>query len=273
MKTDETVICRARSTRARPLLLLALAALSSCTYASIDAGYLDLEMNGDLGFQENTTNAAIGINVDQLGQGSDVGSPYGRIEIGSDSGVFGAGMMLSGFVFDNQGSGILTADFGQIRQNAQVDTDFNFINAKAAFYLSFDIANTVYIRPGIAADLIFPDMSVREVSTGLTETLDDPGGVPLPYLQIGVDTGVVAGFVEAGYLPLDTDDISLGDDYDVESTTIDVEAMIKVRPIKPLELFIGYRYFSVDLDGTVEGDAVLLDLEIRGLMFGGGVTW
>ena len=260
--------------------ILALAGLSSltpsCTTGSIDAGYLNLELGGDIGFARGATNISGRASVDQgLGLGGSKGSPYGRIEIANDSGLIGGGMFVSGFLYDNQGSGTLTASYGNISAGTPVRSDFRILNAKVGFFLSIDIADTLFIRPGIAADVFLPDMKVE--TTGLTptvtETIKDPGGVPLPYVQVGLKTGMVAAFVEVGYLPLNTKDLKLGNEYDVKSKTLDVEAMVKVRPSSHFELFAGYRLFQVELKGRLKQDTVDIDIDLGGFMLGGGLTW
>jgi hypothetical protein len=264
----------------RHIAILLLAGLSlapaSCTSASIDAGYLDLELSGDIGFARGSTNVSGRASIDQgLGQGGSTGAPFGRVELANDDGLFGYGMSVSGFLYDNQGTGILTASYGNISAGTPVRSDFNIINAKVGFFLSFDIAGVVFIRPGIAADMFLPDMEVATttLTPTITETIDDPGGVPLPFVQVGFDAGIVSGFVEVGYLPLDTEDLNLGSEYDVESETLDIEAMVKVRPASHIELFAGYRLFQLDLEGRLSQDTVDIDIDLAGFMVGGGVYW
>ncbi len=260
--------------------ILVLAALSlatpSCTTASVDAGYLNLELGGDIGYARGATNVSARAPVEQgLGLGSDVGSPYGRIELVNDNGLVGTGMFASGFLYDNQGTGTLMASYGNITAGTPIRSDFKILNAKVGVFLSFDIAGLVFIRPGIAADMFLPDMTVEttQLTPRLTETIDDPGGVPLPYIQVGLDTGVVAGFIEVGYLPLKTKDLNLGSEYDVESETLDIEAMVKVRPAPHVELFAGYRLFKLSLEGRLQQDTVDIDIDLSGFMIGGGVHW
>jgi hypothetical protein len=258
------------------ILAGAMLAAASCTTASIDVGYLGLELGGDIGFARGAQNVSGQASVDRgLGQGGTTGAPYGRVELASDSGLVGGGVFASGFLYDNQGSGILTASYGNISAGTAVASDFRIINAKVGVFLSFDIAGVLYIRPGIAADMFLPDMTVSttQITPTMTETIDDPGGVPLPYLQVGIDTGVVGGFVEVGYLPLDTEDLNLSSDYEVESTTLDIEAMLRVRPAPHIELFAGYRLFALELEGRLEDDSVDIDIDLSGFMIGGGVHW
>lgn len=260
---------------ANGMILTTALGLGACSSATIDAGYVNFEMSGDVGYARGAGAIAGRADVASgLGQGDKVGAPYGRIELSNDAGLFGSGMFVSGFLYENTGTGTLTANYGNIVAGTQVDSDFSIINAKIGFYLSFDIGDVLFIRPGIAADVFLPDMTVTSrLVPSLSEQIDDPGGVPLPYLQVGLDTGVVSGFVEVGYLPLDTKDLNLGSEYDVKSETLDIEAMLRVRPTKYLELFVGYRMFALELEGRLEQDTVDIDIELRGLMFGGGVYW
>jgi len=262
----------------RAILVLACAAIAaaSCTTASVDVGYLQLEMSGEIGFARGAQNLSGSAKVDDgLGQGDSVGSPYARIELVNDAGLVGGGMSLSAFAYDNQGSGILTASYGNINAGTAVRSDFSLVNAKLGLFLSFDVAGILFIRPGIAIDAFLPDLTVEttQLSPTLRETIDDPGGVPLPFVQVGFDTGVVAGFVEVGYLPLDSKDLNVGSDYDVESETLDIEAMLRIRPADHVELFAGYRLFRLELEGRLEDDTVDIDLELSGFMIGGGFFW
>lgn len=253
----------------------AFVALSGCSSASVDVGYLNLELSGDIGYARGATNVSGQADVaNGLGQGGEVGSPYGRVELASDAGAFGSGLFVSGFMYENSGTGTLTASYGNISAGTQVSSDFSIMNAKVGFYLSFDIGDVLFIRPGIALDMFLPDMTVTsQLVPSLSEQIDDPGGVPLPYLQVGLDTGIVSGFVEVGYLPLDTKDLNLGSEYDVESETLDVEAMLRVRPTKFVEVFVGYRMFSLELEGRLEQDTVDIDIDLKGFMIGGGLYW
>lgn len=251
-------------------------ALSSCSYASVDAGYLNLQLGGDIGFATGVQNVTGQASVDDgLGQGGRVGAPYGRIEMANDAGLFGTGVFASGFVYDNQGTGVLTARYGNITAGTAVKSDFSLVNAKVGAYLSFDIANTVFIRPGIAADIFLPDLTVEttQITPTQSEKINDPLGVPLPYLQVGVDLGTVSGFVEVGYLPLDTSKLNVGSEYDVDSKTLDVEAMVRVRPASHLEVFAGYRLFKLQVQGRLQNDSVDIDIDLTGFMVGGGLYW
>lgn len=255
------------------LLALASVAAAGCATGSVDGGMMLLDMGGSIGF---ATNASVAGTVDigsGFGQGDRVGAPYGRAELTTDTGMFGAGVLASGFLYDQQGQGTVSVTFGDIPANTSVATDFSIINAKVGVYLNIDVADTVFIRPGLALDLFLPDMSVTATQIGVTETIDDIGGVPLPFVQVGADLGAVSGFFEVGYLSLDSKDLNLGGDYDVRSDTLDVEAMVRVRPTEYLELFAGYRLFALELRGRVDTDTVDFDVDLSGFMFGGGLYW
>jgi len=262
--------------RLRWVAVAFLASVPSCSSASVDAGYLGLEFGGDIGFVSGAQPVTGQVNVENgLGQGGRTGSPYGRVELAADGTFIGTGFFASAFAYDNQGAGVLTASYGNIVAGTAVRSDFNLVNAKAGVYLSFNIADTVFIRPGIAADVFLPDLVVEttQLNPMISERIDDPLAVPLPYLQVGVDFGPVAGFIEAGYLPLDTEKLDLGSDYEVDTRTLDIEAMVRVRPVPFAELFAGYRLFKLQADGRLNDDTVDIDIDIGGFMIGGGLYW
>lgn len=248
----------------------------ACTHASVAAGYLHLDMGGEIGFARGSQNVSGRASVEEgFGQSNDVGSPYARVEVSRDGGVVDSGLFASAFVYDERGQGTLTASYGNIVAGTEVASDFRLVNTKFGAYLSFSLADTVFIRPGIAFDLFLPEMVVEttRITPAQVERIDDPLGVPLPYLQVGFEKGSIAAFAEVGYLPLDTDDIGLGSDYDVDSRTLDVEAMLRYRPARSVELFAGYRLFALEVEGRLQGDSVDIDLDLSGLMVGGGLYW
>ncbi|MEZ5966645.1 MAG: hypothetical protein R3F56_22600 [Planctomycetota bacterium] len=258
------------------MTIVLLSTLSSCTTVAVDAGYINLQLGGDIGFATGVQNVTGQASVDDgLGQGDRVGAPYGRVELVNDSGFFGAGLFASGFAYDNQGTGTLTASYGNIVAGTAVKSDFSLVNAKVGMFLHFDIADLVFIRPGIAADMFLPDLTVEttQITPTQSEKIDDPLGVPLPYVQVGVDTGIVSAFVEVGYLPLDTSKLNVGNDYDVDSKTLDVEAMVRVRPSSFFEIFAGYRLFKLQVQGRLQQDSVDIDIDLTGFMVGGGFYW
>ncbi len=252
---------------------LASVGATGCVTGSVDGGVMLLEMDGSIGFATNANVAGTVDIANGFGQGDRVGAPYGRVELASDTGMFGAGVLASGFLYDQRGNGTVSVTFGNIPANTAVATDFSILNAKIGAFLSIDLADTVFIRPGLAVDLFLPDMKVTASQVGVTETIDDIGGVPLPFVQVGADLGVVSGFLEVGYLPLDSKDLNLGSDYDVRSRTLDIEAMVRVRPATALDLFVGYRLFALDLRGRVDTDSVDFDVDLSGFMVGGGLYW
>ena len=40
-----------------------------------------------------------------------------------------------------------------------------------------------------------------------------------------------------------------------------------------VEVFVGYRMFSLELEGRLEQDTVDIDIDLKGFMIGGGVYW
>ena len=92
-----------------PFLLLLV--LASCGSAGLKlfGGYSQLQLTGTAGLDDSGGGGGftqVDV-VDDLGLGSEVGSPYGRAEI--DLGLIH--LTGSGFLFEETGSGTLSADF------------------------------------------------------------------------------------------------------------------------------------------------------------------
>jgi hypothetical protein len=252
------------------VLLMALLLGAGCTYVSVDAGYFAADLDGDVGVDSAALATTLGVDVDSsLALSGISGSPWARLQAGNER----VGVTLSGFHYDQQGRGVLEADFGNIRLGTPVDSDMTLDSVKAA--LHFDLADIIgveglHVRPGIAADAFFPDLTVRSVlQPDVVETVDEPIAVPLAYLEVDYAVGPVSLIVDAGYMSLDYDAGS----YDVGGSLLDLGAMVRVRPWCHVHLFAGYRFLDLDVEGTADGDPFEADLQLRGWILGGGVAF
>ena len=251
-------------------LLLALGLSAGCSYVVVDAGYFAADLDGDVGVQSQVLGGTIGVDVGtSLGLNGVAGSPWARLQAGNDL----VGVTLSGFHYANDGRGVLEGDFGNIRLGTPVDSDMTLDSFKAAVH--FDLAELIpvaglHVRPGLAADAFFPDLSVRSVlQPDVVETVDDPIAVPLAYLQVDYEVGPATLTADVGYMSLDYDAGS----YDVGGSLLDVGAMVRVRPWCNAHLFAGYRYIDLDVQGTAGDDPFTADLQLRGWMLGGGLRF
>ena len=248
--------------RIAPLLLLVLA---SCGAAGIKlfGGYSQMNLSGTIGLEPGGGGPFTQIDVvDDLGLGSEVGTPYGRAEI--DLGVIH--LTGSGFLFEESGSGTLTADFGDITVTTGVDTELEMLNAKGA--VSFDIIEigALRISPGVAVDYLQLDMIVRETATPTNfEQLDINVPVPMLFVQGEVDLSLLNATVDVGWMSLDLGEIS--------GTWLDIEALATFNLFPAVETFAGYRYISVEANGTADGQLFDTNLELQGFIVGLGFSW
>ncbi len=242
--------------------LVALAAGCSAPSARFHAGYMQAEITGSLGLAPSTPGAGVTADVDvedALGLTDPSGTVHARAEL--DAGPIR--LTASGFRYSQDGQGQLTASFGDITAGTSVASDLDFTNVKAA--LTFDVIDTgvVRISPGVAVDLFIVDASVTDSFTSTTETVDELMPVPMLFAQAEVDVGPVAGTVDVGFL-----DVDLGE---TAGTYLDVEAMLAVQAFETVEFYAGYRYISLDAEGTSGGQNMTADLLLRGWFVGGGV--
>jgi len=239
----------------------ALIALSACSIptAEVQAGFAQLSIEGNVGYVEGATNATIEQDAESaFGLGDKQGSPYvrGQIDFGMPR------LTVSAFTFEDEGEGVLTADFGSLTTGVGVNSSVDMQALKAAYSLDLGIG-PVSVSPGLAVDYF--DLTI-EASNGLiSEQLDLNGPLPLLFLRTELDFGTIGAFVEAGYITADIDD--------VDGEMLDLEAQLIYRPWSMLELFAGYRLMHLAVEGEIDGDSTDTDLTISGLVFGGGLKF
>jgi len=248
-----------------PFAALLLAACSGPGFRA-HVGYIEAALSGDLGLASDSLPAGggnpIGVDLDQaLGLEDESGSLYARAEV--DAGP----LRVSGsaFRFSETGTGRLTADFGSISVGTDVRSDIDFTNARLA--LAFDLLDIPYLRlsPGIGVDVFDIDASVQATAGGPEERIDEILPIPMVLVQGEVDLDPFGLTVDAGGLTFDVSDW--------DATFFDLEAMATFSPVDHVELFVGYRFILLDVDGESGGDEFTADLEIRGFFVGGGLRF
>jgi len=244
--------------------LVACSGLTSCFQleVSAQAGYAQMALDGDVGYVNGASSASIAQDIQSgFGLGDDQGVPYLRAQV--DFGV--PVLAASGFMFDEQGSGTLQADFGNnLTAGTQVFTDFTLNCAKVSY--AFEIGlGPVSISPGLAVDFI--DLSVKaQDSVGIfTEDVQLTAPIPMGFVRGQLDLGVVAAVAEVGYMQVDIKDVT--------AKMLDLEAMVQYRPIDWVDLFVGYRSLQIEANGLIDGDQVDLDIGLSGFLIGGGVRF
>ncbi len=250
--------------RNRFLLVVAapvLLALPSCYTFEVEAqaGYAQLALDGDFGYVGGTNNTNIQQDIEPaLGLGDDQGTPFGRLEL--DFGT--ATLSASGFMFEDEGQGTLTANFGDnLTAGTSVFSTFELTNIKVAW--AFDIElGPVTLAPGIAADFFDLSMTVRDSIGIATEEAELAAPIPMLFLRGGVDVGPVRGVGEVGYVAVDIED--------VEASLLDVEARLEVAPTPWFDVFVGYRLINMEVEGLIDDDTYDIDIGLSGFMVGGG---
>lgn len=246
------------------ITVAALLGLCSCYQleVSAQAGYAQLALDGDLGYVGGSSNAEIRQDIESaFGLGDDQGSVYGRASV--DFGV--PTLTASGFLFEDEGQGILTTDFGDnLVANTPVASEFSMANAKVSYV--FDISlGPVTISPGLAADFVDLSMEVRDTLGIVSEKVELQAPIPLAFLRAGLDFGIVGAMVEGGYMQVDIDD--------VEAKMLDIEALVEVRPLDWLNVFVGYRSIEVQAEGLIDEDQADIDIGVSGWLIGGGIRF
>ena len=245
------------------LLAAALAACGSLE-ARAYAGAAATEMRGGLGLSATEAGISEPLRLDvedDFGLGDSSSSIYARAELG-----FGVPRLTASFMkHDASGTSTLTRTFGDILAGTQVDSEMDFLSAKAA--LTFDVLDFGFVRlsPGLAVAVTEFDASVRSRSFPVAESVDAFAPVPMPFVQAEVDVGPLAATVDVGYIRADIEEIDGG--------YLDVEALLRVQPLSHVELFAGYRLIDFEADGVVDDERFLADLRMQGVLFGVGLTF
>ena len=250
--------------RIRHLIAIpALIALTSCYQFEItaQAGYAELGLDGDVGYVEdpgNTNPVAVQQDIQSLGLGEDQGTPYGRVEM--DFGV--PVLAVSGFLFEEDGRGVLDATFGNIPVGAAVDTEFELGSAKVSYAFEIPLG-PVSIQPGVALNVVDFSLLARDTIGFATADVELQAPLPMGFVRGEIDILGWLQFVgEVGYIEVDVDD--------VEAEMLDVEALAELTALEPLNLFIGWRSIDIAGKGEIDGDSVDIDFGLSGLIIGGG---
>ena len=241
--------------------VLTLLGACSTPGVAVQAGYAQLTLDGDLGYAQAGNGIAVSQDLESgFGLGDAQGAPYARAMLDLGTPV----LAVSGFLFDEEGDGQITAQFGDLTENTAVHKKFEMMNLKGS--LAFDIPiGPVSLSPGIAVDYFDLDIQVRDAFGAVTEDVEVAGPVPMLFLRGQVDLGTVGLVAEAGYMKVDVEDVN--------ASLLDIEALVEVRPIVLLNLFAGYRLMNLQMDGEVDGDAFDADITLRGFVIGGGIRF
>lgn len=243
-----------------------LASLTGCegTSATVQAGYLQVAIDGDIALSPTAGGSTPTIRQDiesGLGLGDPVGTPYARVQLDLGLPV----LTVSGFQFEESGSGRLDAQFGNLVTGTDVTSEMRFSNLKANLLFDLDLGPAT-LSPGLGIDLIDLDVNVQDLIGLVREDVNVTLPVPMLFLRGAIDLEWAALVAEVGYMHVP--------EYDnAEGTFWDVEALLEVRPTPSLFLFGGYRLISLDARGEADGQDIDTNLQVSGFVIGGGLRF
>jgi hypothetical protein len=250
----------------RPIALATIAALAAAcaphTYRA-DVGAMYLQANGKISLQDSGGSLVLFDNTNDvdtnLGLGDAQGSPYVRLQADWPR----HRVRLHGFGIDNDGSGTLAGQFGDIAAGTPVTTSLRFFDVNAAW--SYDLLDHEKLRLGVGAELAFYSLDIAARSASGREDVSTDTLVPMPYGDIEYRLDPVTLGANAGLMVAD-----LGDAY---GRYWDVEASARVDVTDSIDVMAGFRYILIDAYGTASERDFDADLYFNGWFFGGGVRF
>lgn len=242
----------------------ALLALTSCSIPEFtaQAGFAQLALDGDFGYVSGSTTATIDQDIKTaFGLGDDQGSLIARAAV--DFGT--PHILVSGLMFEDEGTGTLEADFGNnLTAGTTVESKFDFACAKVAIVFDIPIG-PVAISPGLAVDWVDLTVNVRDTFGIAVEEAEVQTPLPMLFVRADAELGLFNAVLEAGYSAVDSSD--------VDGKLLDIEALIELEALGVLNFFVGYRMIQFEIDGEIDDDTYDIDLGLSGFLIGGGVRF
>jgi hypothetical protein len=235
--------------------------MSSDPLLRVDAALFAPHISGDVGLANSTVTDISTINLESdLHLGGTDYVPYVGAEVDLASFKFAANY----FKTSESGTGTVTADFGAITAGSTVESKLDLALAQGrAVYDLFD--NDLFkLGLGVTAEWVNFTLDAREQAFGLTEKIDVNEVVPLlaAHAAVRFDVPFLCPFM------LDVNAAGMDAHYqDVGGLVLDVEAMLRAE-FKHVDLFTGYRYITVNVDGTTSGQDFKGDVKLAGWMIG-----
>lgn len=248
-------------------LSLGFATLStSCSTVGVTGqiGYTNMSVGGDMALASGTGGVPSSANQDigsAFGLGDGQGSPYLRGQVDCGVPVFTA----SGFLFSEEGSGVLNATFGGLSASTPVNSKLEFANLKMSAAFDIDLG-PIKVSPGLGLDLFDLHFKATETTLGNSEAIDELVPVPLLFVRGEADVFLCTLVGEAGYLQ--TPEIN-----GTKARCVDLEAMLEWSLAPMVQVFAGYRRIDIDWRGQSDTDSYDLNLTVDGWMIGGGLRF
>ncbi len=210
-----------------------------------------------------------GPSVDDISLSSDLDiddqevEPYFRAK----GEVLGFELEASYFATEQEGTGILTADFGNITVGSAVSSTMDLAAGRLA--LTWDLFDLGFLEvsPGLAVEYLDIELVVEEPVFDLSEEISVEQ--PVPMLALGLEgrlpkiplrltadfAGIVAGFE------------------DLDGLVLDSEIRLEYELWSWCAVFAGYRRLIIELEGRADGQEFDGDIDIDGFMLGLGLRF
>lgn len=251
---------------ANRLGLLGLLATAACHQvkptAQVGVAQLSVSGTAALAPPGGSLGSTSGQDVESaFGLGDAVTSPWARLQLDFGTPVFS----VSGFAFEQSGTGFLSSQFGNLIAGTAVDTDISLQNFKAA--LAFELPlGQLSLSPGLAVSVLDLQMEIRDQVGLSSEKIDVLAPIPVVFLRGEFDMGFLDAVAEIGYLEVPKIK-------DIEGTFVDAEFMLQAEISRTFHVFAGYRLLQIDGDGVYDDQEFATDLEVAGWMIGGGIRF
>ncbi|MBI5852959.1 MAG: hypothetical protein HZB39_18265 [Planctomycetes bacterium] len=247
-------------------VLLAACLLAGCELVprgDARIGWFPGKLSGDIALDSS----AGGLNLDlvRTDVNDDLGlSRSGAATMGADLDTELGRVSVSYLRYSDNATGSLSRAFGDIPPGTNVETTIDIDNLKAFWTFDLLANDTFRVSPGVGVDLFWFDATVRSITAlSAYENLEVDVPMPMLFLEGEVDLGAVKAEIEAGWMSLDVGEF--------DGNFVDLDARVRYTGLSALELFGGYRWIALDVDGKADNQRFDANLDLSGFYFGGGV--
>jgi len=177
---------------------------------------------------------------------------------------------FSGFQYKDSARSNLSYPYGDIPTGTEVDTELRVSNAKLGVLRDVVNAGPVMVSAGLAFSYFDVDMDVASTKplaapNTVYEESNFQAPVPMLYVRGSVEAKSVRAELSLAWIEADI--------ADVQGLFFDVDAMLVYSPVPAFDIFAGYRYINLDVDGKLDGQQFTTHVELSGWYLGAGITF
>lgn len=170
---------------------------------------------------------------------------------------------LHGFGFHSNGSGTLTAPYGDIPSGTAVETSMDFYSIASSY--TYDVWTGKWLRLGLGGQLSFLSLDVSARSGVNREAVNSNVLAPMPFAELELFKGPFSFALDAGIMSAD-----LGD---ANGRYVDFEAMARWQATSGFDVIGGYRMLVADVAGRASDRDFDADFYAQGWFIGGGIRF